>query len=188
MNGMTVFLFLAEGFEETEAVATLDILKRGDLNVISVSVTSRNIVTGAHGIAVVADQLFDETDFSEGDMLVLPGGMPGTKNLNAHNGLQTLLLRYNKERKRIAAICAAPSVLGELKLLEGKRATVYPSFENSLKGATLTDTPIVKDGNIITAKGPGMVFDFGLAIVAELTGQEKADDVAAGMLLKEDGI
>ena len=180
---MKVFLFLAEGFEETEAIATLDILHRGGLNVISVSITGCDIVTGAHGIAVVADQLFDETDFSEGDMLVLPGGMPGTKNLGEHEGLRALLLRYHSEGKRMAAICAAPSVLGELKLLEGKRAIVYPSFENSLKGATLTDAPVVKDGNIITAKGPGMVFDFGLAIVAELAGQEKADEITAGMLL-----
>jgi len=97
--------------------------------------------------------------------------------------LRALLLRYHSEGKRMAAICAAPSVLGELKLLEGKQATVYPSFENFLKGATLTDTPVVKDGNIITAKGPGMVFDFALAIVAELTGPENADEVAAGMLL-----
>ena len=179
---MAVFLFLAEGFEETEAIATLDILKRGDLKAISVSVTGRNIVVGAHGIATVADQLFDEMDFSEGDMLVLPGGMPGTKHLNAHAGLRSLLLRYHSEGKRIAAICAAPSVLGELKLLEGKRTTVYPGFEKAMKGATVIDAPIVKDGNIITAKGSGKVFDFGLAIVAELAGQEKADEVATGLL------
>ena len=184
---MTVFLFLAEGFEETEAVATIDILKRGGLDVISVSITGRNVVAGAHGIAVVADQLFDETDFSKGDMLVLPGGMPGTANLKAHEGLQTLLLRYSSEGKRIAAICAAPSILGELKLLEGKRATVYPGFENSLKGAVILDVPVIKEGTIITAQSPGAVFNFGLAIVTELMGQEKADEVAAGMIWKKTG-
>ena len=181
---MTTFLFLAEGFEETEAVTTIDILRRGGLEVISVSITGQRIVTGAHGIGVAADQLFDETDFSEGDMLILPGGMPGTANLKAHKGLQTWLLRYHTEGKRIAAICAAPSVLGELKLLEGKRATVYPGFENSMKGTAILDVPVVKEGNIITAQSPGVAFDFGLTIVTELIGQEKADEVAAGMLWK----
>ena len=180
---MKIFLFLAEGFEETEAVATLDILKRGGLEVITVSVTDRIIVAGAHGIAVVADQLFDETDFSKGDMLVLPGGNPGTENLSAHEGLRALLLRYNSAGKRIAAICAAPSLLGELKLLEGKQATVYPGCENVLKGATIIDAPVVKDGNIITAKGPGSVFDFGLAIVTELVGQEKAEIISSALLI-----
>ena len=184
---MKIFLFLAEGFEETEAVATIDILRRGGLEVITVSVTGRNAVTGAHGIPVVADQLFDETGFSEGDMLVLPGGNPGTEHLGEHAGLKTLLLRYNNEGKRIAAICAAPSILGELKLLDGKQAVVYPGCEKSLKGATIMDASVVKDGTIITAKGPGSAFDFGLAIVTELKGEEKADAVAAGMLLKKGG-
>jgi len=184
---MNFFLFLAEGFEETEAVVTLDILRRGGLEVITVSVTGRNTVTGAHGIAVVADQLFDETDFSEAEMLVLPGGNPGTENLSVHDGLRALLLRFGSEGKRMAAICAAPSILGELELLEGKRAAVYPGCENALKGAIVIDAPVVKDGNIITAKGPGMAFDFGLAIVTELKGQKKADEVAAGMLWKGNG-
>ena len=184
---MTVFLFLAEGFEEIEAIATLDILKRGGLKVISVSVTGRNTVTGAHGIAVVADQLFEETDFSEGDMLVLPGGNPGTENLNKHDGLKMLLLHYYSKGKRIAAICAAPSILGELKLLENKRAVVYPGYEDSLEGATVIDAPVVKDGNIITAKGPGSAFDFGLAILTEFVGPEKADEIANQMLWKKNG-
>ena len=182
---MTIFLFLAEGFEEAEAVVTLDILRRGGLKVITVSLTGQNAVAGAHGIAVVADQLFDETDFSKGDMLVLPGGNPGTENLSEHEGLRILLLRYGSEGKRIAAICAAPSILGELELLKGKRATVYPGYENSLKGAIVTDAPVVKDGTVILAKGPGMAFDFGLAIVNELMGQKKADEVADGMLWKK---
>jgi 4-methyl-5(b-hydroxyethyl)-thiazole monophosphate biosynthesis len=182
---MTVFIFLAPGFEETEAIATIDILKRADLDVVSVSVSiaDDDIVTGAHGISILADQLFEETDFSEADMLVLPGGMPGTINLRTHEGLRSLLLRHHSEGKRIAAICAAPSVLGDLGLLEGKRATVYPGFEKFLKGAEIIDEPVVIDGNIITAKGPGMVFDFGLTIAAELSGQEKADEVAAGMII-----
>ena len=180
---MTIFLFLAEGFEETEAVATIDILRRGGLEVITVSVTGRNIVTGAHGIAVVADRLFDETDFSDGEMLVLPGGNPGTENLGEHDGLRALLLHYYNAGKRIAAICAAPSILGELKLLEGKQATVYPGCENALKGATIVDAPVVKDGMIITAKGPGSAFDFGLAIVNELVGPEKVETISNALLI-----
>ena len=183
---MTVFLFLAEGFEETEAVAAIDLLRRGGLEVITVSVTGRNVVTGAHGIAVVADQLFDETDFSNSDMLVLPGGVPGTEHLGEHEGLRTLLLRHSGAGKRMAAICAAPSVLGELKLLEGRQATVYPGYENFLKGAAIIDAPVVKDGNIITARSLGAVFDFGLAIVDELTTQETADKIAAGIIWKKD--
>jgi len=180
---MKIFLFLADGFEETEAVATIDILRRGGLEVITVSVTGRNVVTGAHGIAVVADRLFDETEFSDGGMLVLPGGNPGTENLGKHDGLRALLLRYYNAGKRIAAICAAPSILGELKMLEGKHATVYPGCEKSLQGATIIDAHAVKDGTIITAKGPGSVFDFGLAIVAELVGQEKAKNISSALLI-----
>jgi len=178
-----VFLFLAEGFEETEAVATIDILLRGGLDVTSVSVTGNLLVTGAHGIAVNADSLFENTDFSSGDMLVLPGGMPGASNLNAHTGLKNLLIKFSANGKKIAAICAAPLVLGGLGLLEGKKATAYPGYESTLKGATFVESPFVKDGNIITGRGPGFVFQFGLAIVEELMGKAKAEEVAAGLLL-----
>jgi 4-methyl-5(b-hydroxyethyl)-thiazole monophosphate biosynthesis len=181
---MSVFLFLAEGFEETEAVTTIDILRRGNVDVTTVSVTGKHAVAGAHGIPVVADQLFDATDFSKGAMLVLPGGMPGAKHLNEHEGLRKLILQYDKEGKGIAAICAAPIIPGGLNLLQNKRATVYPGYEESLAGAIVTSASTVKDGNIITAKGPGSVFDFGLAIVTELAGQEKANEIAVAMLIK----
>jgi 4-methyl-5(b-hydroxyethyl)-thiazole monophosphate biosynthesis len=180
---MEVFLFLAEGFEETEAVGTIDILYRGGVEVTTVSITGAKVVMGAHHIPVVADKLFEGTDFSRGAMLILPGGMPGAGNLNAHAGLKSLLMEYNNEGNRIAAICAAPLVLGGLRILQDKRATVYPGYENTLLGATIVDAKVVKDGNIITGKGPGYVFDFGLAIVAELQGQEKATEVACEMLL-----
>lgn len=180
---MEVFLFLAEGFEEVEAIGTIDVLCRGELEVTVVSVTGNKVVTGTHGIPVVADKLFEETDFSRGAMLILPGGMPGAANMNEHEGLKNLLLQYNAEGSRIAAICAAPFILGGLHLLKDKRATVYPGYEATLLGATVVDAKVVKDGNIITSKGPGFVFDFGLAIVAELHGQEKANEVAEGMLI-----
>jgi 4-methyl-5(b-hydroxyethyl)-thiazole monophosphate biosynthesis len=180
---MKVFIFLADGLEETEAIAVIDILRRGELDVTTVSITGNNVVTGAHLIPIVADKLFSEVDFSNGAMLVLPGGMPGTNHLNAHNGLKTLLQQYAAEGKKIAAICAAPLVLGSLGLLQNKKATVYPGFEDTLQGATVVELPVVKDGNIITGRGPGFVLNFGLTIVEELQGKNMAKDVAGGMLI-----
>lgn len=182
---MKVFVFLAEGFEEIEAVGTIDILRRGELDVTTVSITGKNAVTGAHHIPVTADKLFAEVDFSNGAMLVLPGGMPGASHLNSHTGLKELLKQYVAEGKKIAAICAAPLVLGGLGLLQNKKATAYPGFEDTLQGATVVKHPVVKDGNIITGQGPGFALNFGLAIVEELQGKNKAADVAAAMLVVE---
>jgi 4-methyl-5(b-hydroxyethyl)-thiazole monophosphate biosynthesis len=180
---MEAFIFLANGFEETEAVATIDVLRRGGLQVTTVSISDNWTVTGAHQISVVADSLFTEVDFSAGEMLILPGGMPGASNLNAHEGLRALLKQYAAEGKKIAAICAAPLVLGGLGLLQGKKATAYPGFEDTLTGAIVVKDKVVKDGNIITGKGPGFVLDFALAIEEELQGKDKADEVAAGLLI-----
>jgi 4-methyl-5(b-hydroxyethyl)-thiazole monophosphate biosynthesis len=179
-----VFIFLAEGFEETEAVATMDVMLRGGLNVTSVSITGKLSVTGAHGIVINADTLFEKVDFSSGDMLVLPGGTQGALNLNAHEGVKNALKQFENNGKKIAAVCAAPLVFGGLGLLQGKKATVYPGYESTLKGATCIDAPVVKDGNIITGRGPCCSFQFGLAIVEELLGKAKADEVAEGLLLK----
>ena len=178
-----VFVFLAEGFEEIEAVATIDVIRRGEIKVTTVSISNDYLVTGAHGIPVKADRLFTETDFSGGSMLILPGGMPGASNLNSHKGLKIQLKEYVAAGKKIAAICAAPLVLGGLGLLQGKNATAYPGFEATLTGAQYVKTGVVIDGNIITGRGPGFAADFGLAIVSQLEGQAKADEVAAGMLL-----
>ena len=178
-----VFIFLAEGFEEMEAVGTIDILRRGELNVTVVSISKEKAVMGAHNIPVVADKLFSEVDFSSGAMLVLPGGMPGASNLNVHSGLKSLIQQYNSEGKKLAAICAAPLVFGGLGLLQGKKATAYPGFESTLEGATVIEKSVVKDGNIITGRGPGFVMNFGLAIIEELQGKAKADEVAKGLLL-----
>ncbi|MDR2520859.1 MAG: DJ-1/PfpI family protein [Bacteroidales bacterium OttesenSCG-928-I14] len=181
---MQIFVFLADGFEEIEAISVIDILRRGELNVITVSVTSKSVVIGSHGIAVVADRLFDETDFSHGEMLVLPGGLPGINNLNAHEKLKKLLKQYDSKGRKIAAICAAPSILGELNLLHSKKATVYPGFENKLFGAIYVKNIVLKDGNIITGSGPAHAFEFALFIVSELNGSEKAKKIAESMLLK----
>jgi DJ-1 family protein len=177
------FIFLAEGFEETEAIATIDVIRRAEIKLTSVSISDDYLVKGAHDVWVKADRLFPETDFSNGSVLVLPGGMPGAANLNNHAGLKKLLKEYAGQGKKIAAICAAPLVLGGLGLLQGKNATAYPGFEATLVGAEFIKTGVVIDGNIITGRGPGFAVDFGLAIVSQLVGSEKADEVAAGMLL-----
>jgi 4-methyl-5(b-hydroxyethyl)-thiazole monophosphate biosynthesis len=180
-----VFIFLAKGFEEIEAVSTMDVLSRGGLNVISVSLSAQREVKGAHGITVVADRLFSETDFSTGMMLILPGGMPGADNLNAHDGLKSLLKQYVDEEKYVAAICAAPLVLGGLGLLQGKEATSYPGYESRLTGAIFKTNPVVKDGNIITSRGPGLALHFGLAILEILQGGPVSLKIAKDLLFFE---
>jgi 4-methyl-5(b-hydroxyethyl)-thiazole monophosphate biosynthesis len=178
------YLFLATGFEETEAVGTADILRRGEVDVTTVSITGNLVVTGAHRIPVVADQLFEDTDFSAADVLILPGGGPGSQLLNRHDALKQLLVSHCKQDKYIAAICAAPLVLGGLGLLKGKKATCYPGVEPQLTGAILTEGGVVTGGNnIITARGPGMVFEFGLAILDVLYGEDTVDGVAVELLV-----
>ena len=178
-----VALFLAKGFEEIEALGTVDILRRAQIDVVTVSITDYNVVTGAHNIPVTADKTFNDTDFTNFDMLILPGGMPGAKNLNEQEDLKNLILDFNSKGKLIAAICAAPLVLGGLDLLDGKRATCYPGFENELKGAIITGETIVVDGKITTGKGPGYVFDFGLRIVEQLLGLKARREVQNGLLI-----
>ena len=178
-----VALFLANGFEEIEALGTLDILRRAQIPVETVSIGDDKTVTGAHNIPVVADTTFDEADFSAVEVLVLPGGMPGAKHLNEHEGVKNLLLDFNGQGKLIAAICAAPMVLGGLRLLEGKRVTCYPGFEPELIGATVTGENVVVDGNLITGKGPGLVFDFALRLVELIAGMSTRREVQQGLLL-----
>ena len=179
-----VFIFLATGFEEIEAVTTTDVLLRGGIEAVTVSITGNHLVKGAHGISVHADKLFEEVNFDEGIMLVLPGGTPGAYNLDAHKELKDLILKYFAEEKYLAAICAAPLVLGGSGVLEGKKATCYPNFESSLKGAIISKDNVVQDGKIITGKGPGFTIDFSLKIITELQGQAQSKEVANGMLLK----
>jgi 4-methyl-5(b-hydroxyethyl)-thiazole monophosphate biosynthesis len=177
------FVFLATGFEEIEATGIIDVLRRGEVETTVVSITGEHNVTGAHGLALVADKLFEETDFSEADALILPGGMPGSSNLNACKPLKELFVKQYECGKIVAAICAAPLVLGGVGILNGRKATCYPGYEPYLTGAILTDVPVVIDGNVITGKGPGLVFDFGLALVNELNGPSKTEEVADGLLI-----
>ncbi|HET9571415.1 MAG TPA: DJ-1 family glyoxalase III [Bacteroidales bacterium] len=178
-----IYLFLAPGFEEIEAISTLDVLRRANLDVKSVSITDGLKVSGAHGIAVDADCMYAEVDFEEAEMLILPGGMPGTKNLNMHDDLKHALTQHAMANKPLAAICAAPMILGQLGLLEGKEATCYPGNEVHLKGAIHSEYMIVQDGNIITASGPGVAVEFALQIVEHFLGEEKMEEISKAMLL-----
>ena len=177
-----VFIFLATGFEETEVVVPVDILRRAGLEVEIISVTSEREVTGSHGITVVADSLLEDTDVSTGEMLILPGGMPGAKNLNDHAGLKKLIMNYNDKGKYISAICAAPMILGEMGLLEGKKAISYPGYEKHLRGAQVMQERVVVSGKFITAKGPGVAIEFALKIVEILKGESIAKEIASAFV------
>lgn len=178
----TAYVFLADGFEEVEALATVDILRRSGVQVTTVSVHPTDVVTGAHGVSVVADSLFVGHAYAEADMLVLPGGMPGAANLDAHEGVCAALKAHAEAGKWLGAICAAPMVFGHLGLLAGKKATCYPGFESHLEGAEYTASPVEVDGNIITGKGPAAVFPFAYALAGALVGDEVVAQVKAGML------
>lgn len=173
----TVNMFFATGYEEVEALTVVDILRRAGVNINMVSVTGELEVVSSHGVTVRMDKLFEEIDDSA-DMIVLPGGMPGTLNLKAHVGLKDMINRYNENGKYLAAICAAPTVYGELGLLQGKNATCYPGMEDGLLGAEKKTDSVVVDGNFITSRGLGTAIDFGLKIVSILIDQATADDLA----------
>ena len=147
-----VFAFLADGLEEVECLAVVDVLRRAGAEVTLVSVTGSREITGSHHIHFQADALFDETAAEEADVLFLPGGMPGTNTLKAHEGLKNAICKANKQGRRIAAICAAPSILGEMGLLKGRTATCYPGFEDKLEGVSYTRQGVITDGNITTAR------------------------------------
>jgi len=173
-----VYIFLADGFEEIEGLTVVDLLRRAHIEINMVSITGRLQVTGSHKISVMADMLFEDARFDDADMLVLPGGMPGTINLMEHKGLDKLLRKFNSENKNIAAICAAPSILGSKGFLEGKYATCYPGFEDKLTGSNVRKQDVVVDGNIITSRGMGTAIDFALAIIRKLTDENTAKDIA----------
>jgi 4-methyl-5(b-hydroxyethyl)-thiazole monophosphate biosynthesis len=178
-----VYLFLAEGFEEIEAIATIDMLRRADIDVKSVAIGESKAVAGAHGVTVEADLLFADADYADAAMLILPGGMPGTTNLYDFAPLRELIIAADADGKLLAAICAAPSIYGKLGLLEGKEATCYPGFEPLLAGAVHSNKPVVVSDNYITSAGPGTVTHFALQIITTLKGAVAAEAVAKGMLI-----
>ncbi|MGE5632030.1 MAG: DJ-1 family glyoxalase III [Caulobacteraceae bacterium] len=179
-----VNLYLAEGFEEIEAVTVADVLRRADIGVSMVSVTGRKEVKGAHGIIITADELFEKFDNHTADMIILPGGMPGTRNLGSHAGLKALIMDFAGKNKPIAAICAAPSVIGKLGLYKNKKAACYPGFEDTLEGAILGDDIVVRDENLITSKGPGTAIYFALNLVEFLAGKDVAMELHEGMIVQ----
>ncbi len=180
-----VSVFLADGLEEIEGLTVVDILRRANVEVSMVSVTGRRQVQGAHGIGIMADETFEEADFSETGMLVLPGGLPGTTHLQEHEGLRELLLAFDREEKQIAAICAAPSVLGGLGLLRGKKACCYPSFEEKMDASEVLYDPVVTDGHITTGRGMGAAIPFALRLTELLCGKETAEKIGKSILYEK---
>lgn len=179
----TVYVFFADGFEEIEAFTSVDVMRRAGLNVEMVTVTPDEIVTGAHDVPVLCDKNVVNCDFFDAELILLPGGMPGASTLEKCGELRNLLLRFAQEQKPIAAICAAPMVLGKLGLLKGKKATCYPGFDKYLEGAEYTGNMVEVVDNFILGKGPGAAPAFAFAILEKYAGAEKALEVKKGMLL-----
>ncbi|MBR2907674.1 MAG: DJ-1/PfpI family protein [Clostridia bacterium] len=176
-----IYLFLAEGFEEVEALCPLDLLRRAGLPVKAVGVGGKT-VTGAHGISVIADITEEELCDSSPEMVILPGGMPGTLNLEASPVVRRAVTDASASGAYIAAICAAPSILGKMHLLCGVEAICFPGFENTLEGAILSNSSVVRDGRIITAKGMGVALPFGLKLVECFKGKDFADDLGRAVM------
>jgi 4-methyl-5(b-hydroxyethyl)-thiazole monophosphate biosynthesis len=178
-----IYVHLATGFEEVEAITPIDLLRRAGADVTTISTMGGLKVRGTHGVEVIADLLFEDADYGNCDLIVLPGGSEGAENLRAHEGLTEKLLSFANQGKRIAAICASPAVvLGGLGILRGRKATCYPGLEAEMEGAVPTEGNVVKDGNIITARGPAAAMDFAFALIEETKGEEARRAVAADLL------
>ena len=181
-----VYVFLANGFEDVEALIPVDVLRRGGVEVITVSITGDSqVVETAHNVQIVADAMIEDCDFSDADLLFLPGGMPGASNLYGHEGVRQAVLAQAKAGKKVAAICAAPAVvLAQLGILDGKRATCYPGFEKLLTKAHYTADLVTVDGNITTAEGPAASFPCAYELLSQLVSKEVSDQIAEGMRFK----
>ncbi|MBQ7294934.1 MAG: DJ-1/PfpI family protein [Clostridia bacterium] len=179
-----IYCFLADGFEELEAIAPIDILRRAQVDVVTVGVTGE-VINGRHGIKVTADCTIDSielTDELEG--IILPGGLPGATNLEESSKVQKAIDFAVQNEKLVCAICAAPQILGHKGLLKGREAIAYPGFEKELEGASISSNYVAVDGNFITAKGAGVATDFGLEIAAALKGREVSDEIRAAIQCK----
>ncbi len=178
----SIAVFFATGYEEIEALTVVDVLRRAGMNVDMISVTGEQSVCGSHKIEVKMDKQLSGNEAAEYDVCVLPGGMPGTLNLEKNETLMKVLDSFYGQNKLVAAICAAPSILGHRDMLQGKCACCYPGFEDELEGASLTDEAVCRDGNIITARAMGCALDFALEILAALKTPEEADAMADSLL------
>lgn len=179
-----VYVFMADGTEEVEALTVIDLLRRAKADVVTVSIMENKKIISSHQIGIEADELYGESDYMDGDMIVLPGGMPGTTHLKNHEELRKTLFAYKEAGKFLAAICAAPSILGWNGMLEGKKAICYPGFEEELKGAVVTNQGVVTDGQFITSKGLGTAIDFSLELITLLTDEQTAENIAKSVQYK----
>ena len=180
-----IAVFFAEGYEEIEALTVVDMCRRAEIVTEMVSVTDNLTVTGAHGIPVVMDKTLTDVEFDSLDMIVLPGGMPGTINLEKTPVLMEQVKVFAKTGKYVAAICAAPSILGHLGILKGKTACCFPGFEEELNGANVTFNSCEVDGNVITARGMGCAIDFSVEIMNALLDGAKGDEIASKIIYKK---
>ena len=174
-----VGIFMADGCEEIEGLTVVDIVRRAKLEMTTISITDEKEVTSSHNVTFLTDALASEVDFDGFDAIVLPGGMPGTLNLGASDMVNKVIKKFAGEGKIVAAICAAPSILGHLGILNGKKATAFPGFEKDLTGAEVLTAPVkvVTDGNITTARGMGASIELGLELVRLLISEEKAQEI-----------
>jgi 4-methyl-5(b-hydroxyethyl)-thiazole monophosphate biosynthesis len=175
-------VFMANGCEEIEALTVVDIARRGGIDVTTIAISGNREVTSSHDVTFLADAVKKEVNFEELDGIVLPGGMPGTLNLGADKTVIRVIRDFAREGKLVAAICAAPSVLGQEHILNGKKATCHPGFEEKLLGAEFLEDSVVHDGNIITSRGMGTAIDFGLAILRYFTDEATVDKVRTGLV------
>lgn len=177
-----IYLFLAEGFEEIEALAPLDILRRMQIEVETVSITDNQVVIGSHGVPMVTDRILPALDWDDAEMIILPGGLPGSTNLDACEDLREGIMKLYNEGKPLAAICAAPQVYGHLGILKGVKATCYPGVETELEGAAYTAAKVEQDGQFITGNGPGAAMEFGYVIAESILGKEAVAPLRKGMM------
>ncbi|OIP63901.1 MAG: DJ-1 family protein [Nitrospirae bacterium CG_4_9_14_3_um_filter_53_35] len=176
-----VVLILADGFEEVEAMAVVDVLRRAEIEVL-IAGLHQGPVTSARKVKVIPDTVVDSIRVEDFDMLVLPGGQPGSDHLNADRRVRDLIRDFHDKGKLIGAICAAPYVLADAGILDGRRVTSYPSYRDKLGAALYEEKTVVEDGNILTSRGPGTALCFGLAIVRRMIGKQKAEQIREAML------
>lgn len=177
-----VVVFLADGFEEIEGLTVVDILRRAGIEVTTVAIKESKEINGAHGIVVMADNMIDDIEFSKVDMVVLPGGMPGTLNLGDSEKVIEIVKEFDSLGKEVAAICAAPSILGDLGILADKKAVCYPGFEERLLKALVCKEQVVADGHITTSRGMGTAIPFALKLVEKLINVERAEEIRESII------
>lgn len=186
MGMSKVYIFFADGYEDIEGLTVVDLMRRAGIDIQTVSIKESREITTSHGIEMKTDLIFSETDFSDADMLVIPGGMPGTKYLGEYKPLCDLLTSFYNDGKKIAAICAAPTVFAKLGFLEGRTATAYPTCMDGLAGAIRSEEEVVIDGNVTTSRGLGTAIPFALSLIEQLISKEKSEEIAESVVFKRE--